>query len=55
MFCYASLFNDYNNELGDTSIAELEEFRGQFGLGIERDINFTPMKLSEAKKLYEIV
>ena len=35
-------------ELGSVSIAELESVRGPFGLGIERDLHWTPrMKLSE--------
>lgn len=55
MFCYASIFNDFNNELGYTSLDELEEFRGQLGLGIERDIYFDECPLSEAKKKYGIV
>ena len=28
------------NELGSFALAELEEFRGRFGLGIERDMYF---------------
>jgi hypothetical protein len=55
MFCYASLFNDYNNELGYKSIEELESFRGRFGLGIERDLHFEEMPLSQAKIKYGIV
>jgi hypothetical protein len=46
MFCYASIFNDHNNEFGYTSIDELESVGG---LGIERDIGFIPKPLSEAK------
>ena len=49
-FGYVSLFNDYNNELGYFSLDELESIRGQFGLGIERDMYFDPKPLSEAKK-----
>lgn len=55
MFCYASLFNDYNNELGYTSIEELEQFRGQFGLGIERELSWEECPLSEAKRIKGIV
>ena len=29
-------------ELGDISLRELSEFRGRFGLGIERDLHFNP-------------
>ena len=38
-----------DNELGYFSLRELQDFRGRFGLGIERDIHFTPKKLSEIK------
>ena len=41
-FGFVSLFNDYNDELGYFSLQELESFRGQFGLGIERDLHFIP-------------
>ena len=54
-FGYVSLFNDYNNEFGTFSLDELEQFRGAFGLGIERDLFFDPMPLSEAKKRNNIV
>lgn len=37
-------------ELGYASLGELETVRGRFGLGIERDIYFTPCNLSEVKK-----
>lgn len=55
MFCYASLFNDENNELGYTSIDELLQFRGEFGLGIERELSWKECPLSEAKKIKGIV
>jgi hypothetical protein len=54
-FGYVSLFNDYNNEFGSFSLEELESFRGQFGLGMERDISFDPMPLSEAKAKNNVV
>jgi len=41
-FGFVSIFNDYNDELGYFSLQELEEFRGMFGLGIERDMHFKP-------------
>ena len=37
-------------ELGYISIEELESVKGPMGLKIERDIHWTPMPLSEAKK-----
>ena len=36
-FGYVSLFGDYNDEWGNFSLKELEEVKGQMGLGIERD------------------
>ena len=35
---YVSIFGDYNDEWGYFTLAELEEFIGQMGLGIERDL-----------------
>ena len=46
-FGFVSLFNDYNDELGYFSLDELEQFRGKFGLGIERDRFFGDHFLSE--------
>jgi len=40
-FGYVSLFGDYNDEWGYFSLDELESIKGQFGLGIERDL-YTP-------------
>ena len=37
-FGYASLFGDYNDEWGYFSLEELQNFKGKFGLGIERDL-----------------
>jgi hypothetical protein len=54
-FGYVSIFNDYNNEWGSFSLEELESYRGQFGLKIERDLYFTEMPISEAKKKNNIV
>lgn len=34
-------------ELGNVSIAELEAFRGRFGLKIERDLHWKPRPLRE--------
>ena len=36
-------------ELGTFSLEELQSYKGQFGLGIERDLYFTPKPLSECK------
>ena len=40
-WCVSPLGSDYD-ELGYTSIDELEGVRGAFGLGIERDMYFSP-------------
>jgi hypothetical protein len=34
-------------ECGSFSLKELQAFRGKFGLGIERDMSFTPMPVTE--------
>jgi hypothetical protein len=38
------------DEAGYFSLAELQSVRGPFGLGIERDLHFTPTKMSELLK-----
>ncbi|MDA3837243.1 MAG: DUF2958 domain-containing protein [Nanoarchaeota archaeon] len=47
LFGYASLFGDHNDEWGYISLKELEEFRGQFSLGIERDLHCGEKPISE--------
>lgn len=37
-FGYVSIFGDENDEWGYFTLAELEAYKGNFGLGIERDI-----------------
>ena len=39
-FGYASLFNDWNNEWGYFSLAELEALKLPFGFRVERDRHF---------------
>ena len=52
-FGYVSIFgNSTMDELGYFSLTELENFKGKFGLGIERDRSFKPTRLSEIKKQY---
>ncbi len=46
-FGYVSLGMD--DELGYFSLDELQEFKGRFGLGIERDTSWHEMPLSAAK------
>ena len=45
-FGYVSIFGDWNDEWGYFSLDELENFRGKFGLGIERDLYFEEQKAS---------
>ena len=42
----------FEKGLGYFCLSELAEARGPLGLPIERDIHFSPMKLSEVKKLH---
>ena len=46
-WCYANLGDPRFAECGTVSFTELAEFEGMFGLHIERDIHFKPMKLKE--------
>jgi len=41
----------HEKELGYVSIDELKDFRGRFGLGIERDKFFKPKTLEECEAL----
>lgn len=45
-FGYVSIFGDWNDEWGYFSLAELESYRGPWGLGIERDLYWTEVKAS---------
>jgi len=46
-FGYVSIFGDHNDEWGSFGLKELEEVRGTFGLGIERDRWFQEKPISE--------
>lgn len=46
-FGYVSIFGDWNDEWGSFSLAELESYHGQFGLGIERDLYFEEKPISQ--------
>lgn len=39
-----------DHELGDIYMPELVEFRGRFGLPIERDLHWTPRPLSQCER-----
>ena len=45
-FGYVSIFGDWNDEWGYFSLAELESYVGQLGLGIERDLYWKETKAS---------
>lgn len=46
-FGYVSIFGDWNDEWGSFSLEELENYHGNFGLGIERDLYFEEKRISE--------
>jgi len=46
-FGFVSIFGDWNDEWGSFSLAELECYRGNFGLGIERDLYFGEKPISQ--------
>ena len=46
-FGYVSIFGDINDEWGDFSLEELENYKGSFGLGIERDLHCGEKRISE--------
>jgi len=54
MFGLAMLFGPDEAELGYISLNELSSIKVTFGLGIERDVHWTPRPLSEVKKEYGI-
>ena len=45
----------HEKELGYVSLDELSEFKGQFGLGIERDKYFVSMTLDDCKKKQDLL
>jgi hypothetical protein len=49
---FVTLGDPQNAEMGDVSIQELEDLKLPMGMGIERDIHFTPRPLGE---IYDIV
>ena len=46
-FWYVSIFNDHCDEWGSFSLKELEDYKGKFGLGIERDLHINEKPISE--------
>jgi len=50
-FLFFGLVNCLEVELGYFSLSELESARGAFGLPVERDLYFEPVRLSKVKSL----
>jgi hypothetical protein len=48
IFGYVSIFHDWNDEWGYTSLEELEGYTGRWNLGIERDLHWTEKPASKA-------
>jgi Protein of unknown function (DUF2958) len=48
-FLFFGRVDGFEREFGYFSLRELESVRGRFGLGIERDLSFKPVALSEAR------
>jgi len=46
-FGFVSIFGDWNDEWGSFSLDELQNYRGKFGLGIERDLHFDEKPISQ--------
>lgn len=44
---FFGLVHGFEKEFGTFSLSELQSVRGRFGLGIERDLYWTPCKVSE--------
>ena len=49
-FGYVSIFGDHCDEWGSFSLDELEEYKGRFGLGIERDLYFEEQPISQVMR-----
>ena len=47
--CYG-LVKGFESELGYFSLKELESIKGKLGVGVERDISFTPTSLGIVRK-----
>jgi hypothetical protein len=50
-FGYVSIFGDWNDEWGYFSLAELESYKGPFGMGIERDFYWTEKRASQVPNI----
>ena len=50
-FVFFGLVSGLDVELGYFSLSELKSIRGKFGLPVERDLHFQPIRLSEVKRM----
>lgn len=48
--CFGYVESPFGTELGYFSLQEIQEVKGSLGIGVERDMLFKPIKLSELKK-----
>ncbi len=48
---FFGVVDGFDVELGYFSLSELESARGRFGLPIERDLHFTPCRVSQIPRL----
>jgi len=48
--CFGYVVSPYGKELGYFSLVELLELKSSLGIGVERDLYFTPITLSEVKQ-----
>lgn len=51
IFGYASIFGDWNDEWGYSSLEELESYKGPLGIGIERDLYWTEKRVSQIPEI----
>lgn len=48
--CFGYVVSPFASELGYFSLVEISEIKGSLGIGVERDLHFTPTKLSKIRK-----
>ena len=48
--CFGYVISPFGAELGYFSLEEIKSIRGSLGIGVERDLEFKPTKLSVIKK-----
>ena len=48
--CFGYVISPFGAELGYFSLEEIKSIQGSLGIGVERDLEFKPTKLSNIKK-----